>query len=110
MVQVPSLDASNPTLLTAAERVARSVAVWATPATLGPPIRGNLLSNISDKQLRTLATELNLPRKLVNGRLHLETQAVIATIVRMVSEAESYGARGGNLRSSQRDARSPLVQ
>ena len=99
MAPLPLAEDTGQALSAMARRVASSVAVWATPAVLGPAIRGSILSTISDKQLRTLATKLNLPRKLVNGRLHLETQAMVAAILALVSDAEAYGARGKNLRS-----------
>ena len=89
-------------LAAAVEAALMMVPVWATPNALGYAIRSRLLSDIADKQIRTLAAELELPRRLVNGRLHIEARPFLAAIARMIEASPIYGPRGKNLHS--RDA------
>lgn len=76
----------------------REAPVWSSPNALGFIIRGRLLSDIADKQIRTLATELDLPRKVLNGRLHIETRPFLVTYAKMIEASPVYGPRGSNLR------------
>lgn len=86
-------------LRVAVEATLRAAPAWTTPNALGYAIRSHLLSDIADKQIRTLTAELELPRRLVNGRLHIEARAFLVALARMIETNPVYGPRGKNLRS-----------